>query len=85
MSLWTSTRFIPEFRTRAMEPVCVGEEEDGFFKLGDFVIHLVLLDVRFGMRQVVDGTLAMGSCDNVSRILAYILCNFSPKAYAVVT
>ena len=40
-----------------MEPVCVGEEEDGFFKLSDFVIHLVLLDVRLEVRQVATARL----------------------------
>ena len=69
-SLWSSTRLIPEFRTRAKKPMCVGEEKDGFFKLGDFIIHLELLDVRLEVRQVDDSTLAMGSCDDVSRILA---------------
>ena len=80
-SLWTSTRLIPNFRIRAMKPVlCVSEEKDGFFKLGDFAIHLVLLNVRLEVRQVVDGTLSMGSCDDVVRILAYILCDFSPSS-----
>ena len=61
--------------------MCIGEEEDRFFKLGDFIIHLLLLDVRLEMGQVVDSTLAMGSCDNVSRILAYLLCDFSPSSF----
>ena len=61
--------------------MCVGKEEDGFFKLGDFIIHLVFLDVRLEMRQVVDSTLAMGSCDDESRILAYILCDFGPSSF----
>jgi hypothetical protein len=64
-----------------MKPVCVGEEEDGFFKLGDFIIHLVLLDVWLEVRQVVDSTLAMGSCEDVSRILAYILRDFAPSGF----
>ena len=64
-----------------MKPMCVGEEEDGFFKFGDFIIHLVLLDVRLEVRQVVDSTLAMGSCDDISRILAYVLCDFAPSSF----
>ena len=64
-SLWTSTRLIPDIRTRVMKPVCVGEEKDGFFKPGDFAIHFVLLDVQSEVRQVIDGTLAMGSCNHV--------------------
>ena len=72
---------IPELRTRAMKPMCVSEEKDGFFKLGDFVFHLKLLDVGLEVRQVVDSTLAMGSCDDVFRILAYILCDFAPSSF----
>ena len=59
--------------------MCVGEEKDGFFRLGDFIVHLKLLDVRLEVRQIDDSTLAMGSCDDVSRIIAYILCDFAPK------
>jgi hypothetical protein len=38
-----------------MKPMCVGEEKDGFFKLGDFsFVHLELLDVQLEVRQVGD-------------------------------
>lgn len=64
-----------------MKPMCIGEEKDGLFKLGDYIVHLELLDVWLEMRQVVDSALAMDSCDDVSRILAYILCDFAPRCF----
>ena len=54
--------------------MCVGEREGGFFKLDDFIIRLVLLDVWFEVGQVVSTRLAMGSCDDVFRILPDVLC-----------
>ena len=67
-----------------MKPMCIGEEENGLFRLGDYIVHLELLDVWHEVRQVVDSALAMGSCDDVSRILAdlaYILCDFAPRCF----
>ena len=67
-----------------MKPMCIGEEKDGLFKLGDYIVHLELLYVWLEVRQVVDSALAMGSCDDVSGILtelAYILCDFAPRCF----
>ena len=60
--------------------MCVGEEKDGFFKLGDFIVHLELLDVRLEVRQVDDSTLAMGSCDDVFQDPRLYLVRLCPKA-----
>jgi hypothetical protein len=61
--------------------MCVGEEEDGFFKSSNFIVHLMVFYVWFEMGQVVDSTFAMSRCNDVSRILADILCDFCPSSF----
>ena len=61
-----------------MEVVGVGEVEDGLLERGDLVLHLVRLDVRLELRQVVDGALAVGRSDHVGRVLPNVLGDVAP-------
>ena len=75
------TKCVSKFRTRAMKPIGVGKEEDGFFKFGNFIVHLMLFDVWFEAGQAVGGTLAMGGCKDVFGILADFLRDFAPSGF----
>ena len=56
----------------------VGEEEDRLFERLDLGIHLVRLDVRLELGEVVHGALAVSGSDNVRRVLAQVLCDLAP-------
>ena len=58
--------------------VRVGEEEDGLLERLDLGLHLVHLDVRLELGEVVDGTLAVGGSDDEGRVLPDVLCNLAP-------
>ena len=75
------TEWISEFGTRAMKPIGVGKEEDGFFKFGNFIVHLMLFDVRFEAGQAVGSSLAMSNCEDVFRILPDFLCDSAPSSF----
>ena len=64
-----------------MEIVSVGEVENGFFECLNLGIHLVRLDVRLELREVVNCTLAVGGSDNVSGILANIFGDLAPGGF----
>ena len=61
MSMRSSTKWISEFRTRAMKSIGVGKEENGFFKFGNFIVYLMLFYVWFEAGEAVGSTFAMGS------------------------
>jgi hypothetical protein len=61
--------------------MCVGKEQDGFLKYGNFIIHLMLFDVWFEAGQTVGSTLAMGGCEDVIRILPDFLCDSAPSSF----
>jgi len=52
-----------------MDTIGISEEEDRFFESVDLVLDLVSFEVRLELGEVVDGTLAVGSCNNVLGIL----------------
>ena len=59
----------------------VGEEEDRLFERLDLGIHLVRLDVRLELGEVVHGALAVGGSDDVRRVLAQVLCDLAPRSF----
>ena len=61
--------------------VGVGEEEDRLFERLDLGIHLVRLDVRLELGEVVHGALAVGGSDDVRRVLAQVLCDLAPRRF----
>jgi len=52
-----------------MDTIGVSEKEDRFFESVDFVLDLVRLEVRLELGEIIDGTLAVGGCNNVLGIL----------------
>ena len=50
-------------------------------KLGDFIVPSRAPWCTAWSETGCDSTLAMSSCDDVSRILAYILCDFAPSSF----
>ena len=63
-----------------MAVVGVGEVEDGGLEGLDLGVHLVRLDVRLELGEVVDRALAVGGGDNVLRVLANVLCDLAPSS-----
>lgn len=61
-----------------MEVVGVSEVENGFLEGLNLGVHLVSLDMRLELREVVDCTLAVGGSDNIVGILADIFGNLAP-------
>lgn len=61
-----------------MSCVCIGEEKDRFFETLDLRLHLVRQDARLELREVVDGSLAMGGSDHVCRVLPDVPRDFPP-------
>lgn len=61
-----------------MHAVRVGEEENALFEFLNFGVHLVRLDFRLELREVVDSALAVGGSDHVGRVLPDVLRNLSP-------
>ena len=62
-----------------MHTVRVCKEEDALFELLDFIVHLVGLDCRPELREVVDSALSVGSSDHVGRVLPDVLRDLSPR------
>ena len=58
--------------------VGVGEVEDGLLEGLHLGVHLVRLDVRLELGEVVDRALAVGGGDNVLGVLADVLCDLAP-------
>lgn len=61
-----------------MDVVGVGEKEDALFEVGDFVVHLVLLDMRLELGEVVDSAFAVGGSNHMSGVLPDISGDFAP-------
>ena len=61
-----------------MSVVGVGEEEDRLLKGSDLRVHLVFLDVRLELREVVDRALAVGGRNHVGRVLPDVLRHLAP-------
>jgi len=61
-----------------MEVVCISKVEDGFFEFLDLVVHLVRLDMRLELGEVVDSAFAVGGGNDIGRVLADVLCDFAP-------
>ena len=59
----------------------VGEEEDALLERLHLRVHLVGLDVRLELREVVDCTLAMRSSDDVGRVLPEVRCDLAPYCF----
>ena len=59
--------------------VGVGEEEDRLFERLDLGIHLVRLDVRLELGEVVHGALAVRGGDHVRRVLPDVLSDLAPR------
>jgi len=62
-----------------MDAIGVGEEEDRFFESVDFVLDLVRFEVRLELGEIVDRTLAVGSCNNVLGVLPDISSDSVPS------
>ena len=65
-------------RTGAMFGVRIGKEEDRLFESLYLGIHLVCLDVRLELGEVVDGALAVGGGNHVCPVLADVLGDLAP-------
>lgn len=61
--------------------VSVGVVEDGLLEGLNLAVHLVGLDIRLELGEVVDSALAVGSCDDIVRVLPNILGNFAPGCF----
>ncbi len=59
--------------------VCVGEEEDGLLERLDLGVHLVHLDVRLELGEVVYGALTVGGSDDICRVLPDVKRDFAPR------
>lgn len=68
-------------RAGAVLVVSVGVVEDSLLEGLDLVVHLVGLDIRLELGEVVDSALAVGSCDDIVRVLPNILRNFTPGSF----
>lgn len=64
-----------------MTVVGIGEEEDGLFKVGDLVVHLVRFDMRLELGKVVDSALSVGGGDDMVGVLPDVLCDFAPGSF----
>ena len=56
----------------------IGEEEDGLLECLHLGVHLVHLDVRLELGEVVDGALAVGGCDDVGGVSPDVEGNLAP-------
>ena len=63
----------------AVHGVRVGEEEDGLLERLHGSVHLVRLDVRLELREVVDRALAVRRGDDVRGVLADVERDFAPR------
>lgn len=61
-----------------MSVVGIGEEENRFLEFLNLIVHLVGLDVRLELGQVVDGTLAMSSSNDICRVMSNVSSDFAP-------
>ena len=64
--------------SRPVLVVRVGEEENGLLERLHLGLHLVHLDVRLELGEVVDGALAVGGSDDEGRVLPDVLCHLAP-------
>ena len=62
-----------------MPGVGVGEEENGLLERLHLVVHLVRLDVRLELSQIVDGALAVGGSNHVLGILPDVGGHLAPS------
>lgn len=61
-----------------MDVVRVGKVEDGFLELGHLVVHFVFFNVGLELGEVIDSALAVGSGDDMVRVLTNVFGDLSP-------
>ena len=64
-----------------MLAVGVGEEEDGLLKCLHLGVHLVHLDVRLELGEVVDCALSVGRGNHICGIVPDVLGDLSPRGF----
>ena len=62
-----------------MTVVGIGEEENRLLECLHLIVHLVRLDVRLELGEVVDGALAVRRGDHVGGVLADVLGDLAPR------
>lgn len=61
-----------------MHVVGIGEVENALFEILYLVVHLVRLDMRLKLREIVDGALAVSCSNHIRGVLANVFGDFPP-------
>ena len=68
-------------RARTMRCVCISKGENGFFKVGDFVVHFVGFEMRLELEKVIDSPFSVRRRDDMRCVLLNVVCDFCPSCF----
>jgi hypothetical protein len=68
-------------RARPVRCISIRIKENCLFKSVNLSLDLMSLQMRFELSQVVNGTLSVGSSDNICGVLPDVPRNFTPSRF----